>query len=39
MQRYEKTANLMGFSIQWGCSSKSLLLLENKKGVPKSKDL
>ena len=33
----------MGFSIQWGCSSKSLLLLENKnknkKGVSKSKDL
>ena len=39
MQRYERTANLMRFSIQWGCSSKSLLLLENKKGVCKSKDM
>jgi hypothetical protein len=39
MQKYEKTADLMGFSIQWGCSSKSLLLLENNKCVFKSKDL
>jgi hypothetical protein len=39
MQRHEKNANLVGFSTQWGYSSKSLLLLENKKGLSKSKDL